>query len=152
MSTSASTICSPSSRATMRMIPCIAGCAGPTLSSMSRVSSASEAAAAAGTELSGMVRGMAVWPDQWLPFVDRIVFSQRMTDELLVSQNALQVRVSSESDAEHVPHFALEPVRARPERRLRIDLRVVLLQRNADDGFFPKVEKSTAVRSIRKFI
>src|SRR5262245_18481384 len=98
----------------MRMIPCIAGCAGPAFRSMSRVSSAPAAAAGVAAELSGVIRGIAVWPDQWLPFVDGIVFSQCVTDELLVHQNALQVRVSSESDPEHVPHFALEPIGDRP--------------------------------------
>src|SRR5436190_24358938 len=107
-------ICSPSSLVMMRMIPCMAGCAGPTLRSISRVSSCSEQPREVWFGSGGgMARGMAVRRCrcyQGLAPVDRVVFSERMANELLVHENPLQVRMSSEADAEHVTSFPLEPV------------------------------------------
>src|SRR6058998_1921817 len=100
----------------MRMIPCIAGCAGPTptcrfwgpppvpLPSPSMNSRRVVCAIALGR-----------WSDERLTPVDRIVLPQGMAHELLVHEQPSQVRMRLEADAEHVPHLALEPVRDRPE-------------------------------------
>ena len=44
-----------------------------------------------------------------------VVLSQRMPCPAPRHQDALQVRVSGKGDSEHVPYFALVPVRRRPE-------------------------------------
>src|SRR3990172_8712526 len=103
----------------MRMMPCIAGCAGPTLRSISRVSSF-------GCSI------LVVRSYQWLALLDRVVFPQRMPFESVVHQDPLQVRMSAEADPEHVPHLALEPVGASPEGSERVDFRVLLVYRNLD--------------------
>src|SRR6185295_10321892 len=54
-------------------------------------------------------------PDERLAAVDGVVLAQRMTLELLVEQEAAQVRVTVEADPEHVPHFALLPVGDGPQ-------------------------------------
>ena len=46
-----------------------------------------------------------------------MVFSQRMSYPAPGHQNALQVRVPGKRNSEHIPHFALVPVRRRPEAR-----------------------------------
>ena len=46
-----------------------------------------------------------------------VVLSQRMPCPTSGHQNALQVRMSGKRDSEHVPYFALVPVRRRPEVR-----------------------------------
>ena len=50
-----------------------------------------------------------------------------MADELVVHQDALQVRMSPETDPEHVPDFPLEPISTCPQGSQGIDLRVSLL-------------------------
>ena len=45
----------------------------------------------------------------------REVLAERMTDETVVGQNAAQVGVAFEHDAEQVERFALVPVRRRPD-------------------------------------
>src|SRR2546426_4732896 len=135
ISTSALRITSPSSSVTMRMIPCMAGCCGPTPSCMgwvplpvpapspsmnSRVVVGPDGA----TSITGSPRtarcGFALprsdlGADQGLTAVDRIVLPKRMADELLVEEQALEVRMAGEAHAEHVPHLALEPVGDGPE-------------------------------------
>ena len=57
----------------------------------------------------------------------RMVLAQRMTLSSVVRhQDALQVRMPVEDDAEHVPHFALVPVRRRPEARDAVERRAAL--------------------------
>src|SRR5437867_10921398 len=101
----------------IRMIPCMAGCAGPTLRSMSLVSSSRGVRLGASDRSTGgvaFVTNLVDWPYQGLPLVDRKVFSERMADELGVHQDALQVRMSPEPDPEHVPDLPLEPVSTGP--------------------------------------
>ncbi len=45
-----------------------------------------------------------------------------MADELVVHQDALQIPMSPEADAEHVPDLPLEPISACPERTEGIHL------------------------------
>src|SRR3990172_4856426 len=71
-------------------------------------------------------------PDERLSLVDRVVLSERMADELVVHQDALQIRMSVEADAEHVPDLPLEPVRTGPHRRQGIDLRIRFFDRDLD--------------------
>ncbi len=47
----------------------------------------------------------------------REVLAERMADEAVVSEDAAQVRMSAEHDAEQVERLALEPVGAKPRRR-----------------------------------
>src|SRR6266542_6640039 len=54
-------------------------------------------------------------PDERLPPVDGIVLAQRVPDELLVEEQAPQIRMALEADTEHVPHLSLEPVGDGPE-------------------------------------
>src|SRR3989442_10213136 len=49
-----------------------------------------------------------------------------MADELLVHQDALQVRMAPETDPEHVPDFPLVPIRTCPQRSQGIDFRLSL--------------------------
>src|SRR5216117_3407277 len=117
ISTSARTMTSPSSSAVIRMIPCMAGCAGPTptcrfwlplpvpLPSPSMNS----------RRVVSAIAPLGRRTDQRLAPVDRVVLPERMTDELLVHQQAPQVGMAREAHAEHVPDFALEPVGDRPE-------------------------------------
>ena len=50
-----------------------------------------------------------------MAFVDGIILAERVPDKFFVHQNPFQIGVAFESDAEHVPNFALEPVRDRPK-------------------------------------
>src|SRR5512145_584372 len=109
---------SPSSSVTMRMIPCIAGWAGPTptcsvwplpvpLPSPS-MNSRVVTPAPVGSAITRHLRPSRLGPDQGLAPVDGVVLAQRVPDELLVHQQAAQVRMTGEAHAEHVPHLALE--------------------------------------------
>ena len=48
------------------------------------------------------------------PNLHRVVLALRMAFPVLWHQQAAQVRMAVENDAEHVPHFPLEPPRGRP--------------------------------------
>jgi hypothetical protein len=54
-------------------------------------------------------------PDEGLATRDGIVLAQRMPHELLVEEQAAEIGMTLEPDAEHVPHLALEPVGDGPE-------------------------------------
>ena len=45
-----------------------------------------------------------------------IIFSQRKGGEFVGQQDAPQVGMAGEANAEHVPHFALHPIGAFPQR------------------------------------
>src|SRR3989338_2591573 len=134
MSTSTPITSSPSSSVTIWMMPCIAGWEGPMFRNMCLVSVAVvEVMATSGVRCTvygvrytvhrspytpvdrtvcGSVLGRRT--DERLSFTDGIVLAQRVPLELLVHEDAVQVRVAGESDAEHVPDFPLEPVPPRP--------------------------------------
>src|SRR6266571_6778377 len=115
---------SPSSSVRMRMMPCIAGCAGPMPTWMFWLP-APVPAPSPSMNSRRAVSGMRT--DERLAAVDRIVLAQRVADELLVHQEAPGVGMAVEAHAEHVPHLALEPVGDRPEGGGRRHHRVVLL-------------------------
>src|SRR5712692_4497136 len=125
---------SPSSSVVIRMMPCIAGCAGPMptcrfwLPPPVPLPSPSMNSRRAVSAMALLVRGT----DQGLPPLDRVVLAQRVTDELLVHEEAPRVRVAGEAHPEHVPHLALEPVRDRPERDGARHDRVVLVHPRLD--------------------
>jgi hypothetical protein len=54
---------------------------------------------------------------------EREVLAERMADEAVVGEDAAQVRVAVEDDAEQVERLALEPVRHRPHVDQRSDHR-----------------------------
>src|SRR6266446_3885519 len=117
ISTSALTTVSPSSSAKMRMMPCMAGCAGPMLTCRcslpppTAVPSPKNSSRVARSAISGLDRR----PDERLSPSDGVVLAQRVADELLIEEEAPQVRMTLEADAEHVPHLPLEPVGDGPE-------------------------------------
>src|ERR1019366_6240034 len=51
-----------------------------------------------------------------LPLLERIVLAQRMADEGIVEQDAAQIGMPPELNAEHVEAFALQPVGGLPNR------------------------------------
>ena len=61
-----------------------------------------------------------------------VVLAQRVPLEPLVAEDAAQVRVAVDADAEHVPHLALEPVDPFPHRDQRGDGGVRLLERHLE--------------------
>src|SRR6266540_6015619 len=65
--------------------------------------------------------------DERLAPIDGVVLSQRVADELLVEEEAPQIRMTLEADAEHVPHLSLEPVGDGPESARGGHPRVVFL-------------------------
>src|SRR5438552_14706619 len=71
-----------------------------------------------------------VGPYEGLAALDGIVLPERVADELFVEEEAPQVGVSLEADAEHVPYLALEPVGDGPEPRGGGHGELVLLDRD----------------------
>src|SRR5262245_241000 len=100
----------------MRMIPCMAGWAGPTptvtfwFPPPVPLPSPSMNSRTVGDATSDP------GPDEGLAAVDGIVLAQGVAHELLVHEQAAGIGMSGEAHPEHVPHFALEPVGASPER------------------------------------
>src|SRR5216684_4814325 len=100
----------------MRMIPCIAGCWGPTLTC--RFCPPLPVPLPSPRKISRVV--VSAMPpsvprtDQRLPPLDGVVLAQGVPLELLVHQQASEVGVPLEADAEHIPHLSLEPVGDRP--------------------------------------
>src|SRR5579871_6237225 len=120
---------SPSSFRLNLMVPWEAGCDGPICSSM--ISSAGSDASIFFAHRAGKAILVFVLPeilpdaltrgrprrrhridffDDRLAAVHRIVLAQRMADEGIVEQDAPQVGMIPEVDAEHVEAFALQPV------------------------------------------
>src|SRR5262252_2929620 len=98
---------SPSSLRMTRSTPCVDGCCGPMFSTSS-VESKKVA--------SGIGRLLAALDSQVLlnPAIvllnDGVVFPQRMPLPLFRQQHAAHVGMALELDAEHVEHFAFQPV------------------------------------------
>src|SRR6185437_10485066 len=121
MSGTALTMVSPSSVSTRRRVVCVAGCCGPKL----RVyrNSWSAPAMSLGTSCSTGIStfrtrdGLEVVA--FAITAERVVFSQRKCGEFARHQDAAQVRVAVEADAEHVEHLALHPIGPLPQRHHR---------------------------------
>src|ERR1051325_2613188 len=176
MTTSASTTFSPSRRSTTRSTPCVLGCCGPMFSTSSLVSNIApwtapglSSALPVLLNLGLFLRLTELQPvdrilhQQLAGSFERIVLALRESLPVLRHQNAAAVGMAREIDAEHVPDFALEPVRRRPQsghRRYRIvfaDDRLhpdaVAVHRRIQDvddvdaPFFPRDRKSTRLHS-----
>src|SRR5215467_16204920 len=123
MTTSASMTFSPSSRNTTRSTPCVLGCCGPMLITSSFVSNISPWSVwgcgllnvrlfprlAQLEPVDGAFHQQLAWA------FERVVLPLRIALPVFRHQNAAPVRVTFEVDAEHVEHFALEPVRGWPD-------------------------------------
>src|SRR4051794_13253512 len=120
---------SPSSSVWMRMMPCMAGWAGPT--PIWRFCWPPEPVPAPSPSMKSRRTGsgltLLLRPDQRLAAVDRVVLAKGVSHELLVHQQAARVGMAAEADAEHVPHLALEPVGDGPQVHGRRHRRVVLV-------------------------
>src|SRR5262245_58087795 len=135
---------SPSSRRLNLMVPCDAGCDGPIWISISSVAGSDSrkrdgvsAPGAFAMRSDSAPRGPGVHDrvalgHERLALRDGVVPAQRVADELRVHEDASQIRVAVEADAEHVPGLALGPDRALPEAGSRGDDRVVLGDRGLD--------------------
>src|SRR5437899_4998764 len=119
----------------MRMIPCMAGWAGPRLTYRcwlpSPVPGIPPSPRKSSRALLSAI-GLNFRPDQGLAARDGVVLPQRMPHELLVQEQAAEIGMALEADAEHVPHLALEPVGDGPERGGRGHPRVVLVHRHLE--------------------
>src|SRR5213593_236003 len=113
----------------MRMMPCMAGWAGPMFTC--RCSLPPSTAAPSPRNSSRVVRSailrLDLRADERLAPIDGVVLAQRVADKLLVEEEAPQIRMTLEADAEHVPHLSLEPVGDGPESAGGGHPRVVLL-------------------------
>src|SRR5687768_8250517 len=123
---------SPSTVSTMRTVPCIAGCAGPMLTVMrsggSSVFVSESSCASLRTTTSCLsvaespmlqlaldrIDRQIVAAHERLALLLRIVFAQRIADELFVHVDAAHVGMTVEADAVHVERLALLPVERRP--------------------------------------
>src|SRR5262245_58489767 len=63
-----------------------------------------------GVGVMRVLRASVSRPDERLPAADRVVLAQGVTLELLVEEQAPEIGMLREAEAEHVPHLALEPV------------------------------------------
>src|ERR1019366_9990257 len=98
---------SPSSLRMTRSTPCVEGCCGPMLSTSSVESRKVE---------SGILASLAAFNAQVLlhPALvllnNRIVLAQRIALPFLGHEDAPQVGVAGELDAEYIEHLALQPI------------------------------------------
>src|ERR1039458_6361518 len=98
---------SPSSLRMTRSTPCVDGCWGPMLITSSVESRNVE---------SGIRSSLAAFDSQVLTHPtlvlldDRVILPQGVALPILGHEDAAQVRVPRELDAEHVEHLALQPV------------------------------------------
>ena len=109
MIVSARTIFSPSRRAMRWMIPWVAGCEGPIeivcVSKFPALSSVSFAHSGTRRSSSAIEPALA----------GGVVLAERVADEGVVAEDAVQVRVAREVEAVEVVGLALEPVGRRPD-------------------------------------
>src|SRR5512146_3226282 len=133
---SARSMTSPSSSSTRRSTPCAAGCCGPKFRVKLRISATSGSGGCVfqrtlvAVVLADHARDQRARLDAHRLIHDaalrrvvlhldvadeREVLAERMADEAVVRQQAAQVRMILEQDAEHVERFALVPVRGRPD-------------------------------------
>src|SRR4051812_5073890 len=125
MTTSQSTTFSPSSRRTTRSTPCVLGCCGPMFRTSSSVSNMAPRTVS-GWRNGGLLNvrffpGLTkfqpvdrIFHQQLAGPLERIVLALRKTLPIVRHQDAAAIRMADEIDAEHVPHFALQPVRGWP--------------------------------------
>src|SRR5262249_22115433 len=128
---------SPSSRRLNLMVPCDAGWDGPIWISMMSLAPRSVSSNRSGIREPGvcgmsaalrariprMTDGIA-FRHQRLALVHRVVLPQGVALELGIHEDAPQVGMSDEADAEEVPHLTLRPQRRLPQRRDARDARI----------------------------
>src|ERR1022692_1130479 len=99
---------SPSSLRMTRNTPCVEGCCGPILSTNSVESK--NVWSGIWTSLAAFDTHILLHPALVL-LQDPVILAQRISLPLLGQQDAPHVRMAGKLDAEHVEHFALQPVR-----------------------------------------
>src|ERR1017187_1813838 len=99
---------SPSSLRMTRSTPCVEGCWGPILSTNSVESKNVESGIQ--TSLAAFDTHILLHPALVL-LQDPVVLAQRIALPFLGQQDTTHVRMPGKLDAEHVEHFALQPVR-----------------------------------------
>src|SRR5208283_3579934 len=134
MTQSVPRIFSPSSLRMTRSTPCVEGCCGPML----RTSSVES------RKVSGMFLLPALDPHVLLHparvlLQDAVILAQRVTLPVFRHQNAPQVRMAGEADAEHIEHLALQPIRRQVHagcgarfksiRNLRLDTHALVVRK-----------------------
>src|SRR2546426_5638684 len=118
MSGMASFITSPSARTTKRSTPCVEGCCGPMLRVMSSVARppsrvsrcTSTSNPARPISASRLQQALPRGRDAVILLGLDEVLAQRMPRPVLRHEDAAEVRVALEDDAEQVEHLALLPV------------------------------------------
>src|SRR6266516_4548720 len=113
------TTVSPSISSSTRSTPWVDGCCGP----MFRIMVRSCPGSSTGVGFRWAIFYLAI-------ALHGVIFAQRVTLPILGHQNAAQIRMPSETNAEHVENFALEVVGARPHRSERFDGRISAVQAN----------------------
>src|SRR6187549_952405 len=109
---------SPSSSSTSRSTPCVLGCCGPMLTvivSLRSSATADPVTFDVGAELF-FSHGEWLVGLRHLLDLHRVILARGMAFPVFRHQQAPQVLVTGERNAEHVPHFALRPAGARPYR------------------------------------
>src|SRR5690348_3621958 len=125
MTTSASTTFSPSRRRTTRSTPCVLGCCGPMLITSSLVSNISPWMVCGLFNVHLFARLAQLQPverifhQQLAGAFERVILALREALPVFRHQYAPAIGVAREVHAEHVEHFALEPVGGRPHGRDR---------------------------------
>src|SRR5437660_5933532 len=123
MSASASRTISPSSLSRTRNTPCVLGWCGPMLSSIHSVSGSCSGPIGSWAMSVLTTDGVGLQPFEFLIAEDHrlpkgdVILAQRETLPALWHEDAPQVRVTVEGDAEEVPGLAFVPVGGRPDRR-----------------------------------
>ncbi len=79
---------------------------------------------------------------------ERIVLAKRVGCKLHRHENAPQVGMAVESDAEHVENFALHPIRAGPQRHGRRQRGVGIVDSDLDDDQLGGVEVAQDVVNL----
>src|SRR5664280_2577498 len=124
---------SPSSVTTRRSTPCVDGCWGPMLTTTSLKARPSTSEPSPRAVASSMRRSASLTASSGsgvsncsnmrmvLDEVD-VVLAQRVTDEIVLEQDAAQVGMPEVLDPDHVPGLALVPVGGRPDAGHGVDL------------------------------
>src|SRR4029077_12584686 len=128
MTTSASTTFSPSRRSTTRSTPCVLGCCGPMLITSSFVSNIAPWWTTGVIALFNICffSGLSelqpidrVFHQQLAGPLEWIVLALRMALPVFRHENPAPIGVAGEVHAEHVEHFALEPIGVGPHAGCR---------------------------------
>src|ERR1700691_4198770 len=125
MSGAAERMVSPSSSSTMRSTPWGEGCCGPMLRVIRRgANGVAGSSSSAGIVPKLSSRDLFIWVAVFIA-VDGIIFAQRMSVPIDRHQNAHQVWMITELDAEKIEHLALMPIGGAPDAIYGIDLGIV---------------------------